>query len=75
MTKQEFIKQLPMKILTKWNHLTKKAFAKQLQMVIVINKLLLHTISLKRNTMVLSISFYGFMLFSALSLGFCLLLT
>ena len=44
--------QLPMIILIKGNHLTKQAFIKQLPMVII-NNILHHAISLKRNTMII----------------------
>ena len=50
MAKQEFIKLLPIIMLIKGNHLTKRTFIKQLPMVII-NKILHHAISLKRNTM------------------------
>ena len=52
LTKQDFIMQLPMIILTKGSHLTKQAFIKLLP-IVIINKILHHAISLKRNTMII----------------------
>ena len=44
--------QLLMRILIKANHLAKQAFIKQLP-IVIINKILHHAISLKRNTMII----------------------